>query len=64
MSIAQSYDEWESLALELDKLLSKEKWKSDPRSSHYDFRNVEYLYYFLHNLRENGLTKGLMHTLK
>lgn len=64
MGLAQSYEEWESLALEMDKLWSSNKWKADPRSDLYDYGNVEYLYYFLVHLRSKGITKGIMHTLK
>lgn len=64
MGLAQSYEEWEALALELDKLCSRNKWKADPRSNLYDHRNVNYLYYFLLHLRSKGVTRGIMHTLK
>lgn len=61
---AESYEEWENLALELDKLYGRHKWKADPRSAAYDYRNVEYLYKFLHQFRTKGLTRGLIHTLR
>jgi len=64
MKMAITYDQWEAIALELDHLHEKQKWKQDPRSSHYDYKNTLYLYKFLNELRHKGLTKGLIHTLR
>jgi TAG lipase/lysophosphatidylethanolamine acyltransferase len=64
IKMAETYEQWENLALDLDKLYEKHKWKADPRSQAYDYRNVEYLYKFLLQFRTKGLTKGLIHTLR
>ena len=60
----QSYEEWEEFAKELDKLHRKNKWKSDPRSISYDYKNTQYLYYFLVQLRKNGLSNMMVQILR
>ncbi|KAJ6089376.1 hypothetical protein N7467_004592 [Penicillium canescens] len=37
---AQSYEEWEEAAFELDELLSKDLWRQNPVSRHYDYRLI------------------------
>ncbi|KAJ5855787.1 Acyl transferase/acyl hydrolase/lysophospholipase [Penicillium soppii] len=37
---AQSYEEWEEAAFELDELLSKDLWRQNPISRHYDYRLI------------------------
>lgn len=64
LRLAVNYDRWEELALELDKLHGINKWKANPRSNMYDYRNTQYLCEFLMRLREKGLTKGIVHTLR
>lgn len=64
LKLAATYDQWEVIAAELDKINGKNRWKSDPRSNLYDYRNALYLTEFLSHLRERGLTKGIVHTLR
>ncbi|CAG8119072.1 unnamed protein product [Penicillium olsonii] len=40
LSNAQSYEEWEEAAFELDELLSKDLWRQNPVSRHYDYRLI------------------------
>ncbi|KGO65111.1 Patatin/Phospholipase A2-like protein [Penicillium italicum] len=37
---AQSYEEWEEAAFELDELQSKDLWRQNPVSRHYDYRLI------------------------
>lgn len=61
---AQSYQEWEFHALKLDKLYRNNKWKLDPRSDMYDYKNARYLLMYLRQLRKHDLVKGLVYTLR
>ncbi|KAJ5587905.1 uncharacterized protein N7459_003670 [Penicillium hispanicum] len=40
LTTAQSYPEWEQAAFELDELLSKDLWRQNPVSRHYDYRLI------------------------
>lgn len=64
LQTANSYEEWREYALELDKLNGLHKWKADPRSDYYDYKNTKYLLLFLKELRTQKLTQGLLHTLR
>lgn len=37
---AQTYEEWEEAAFELDELLSMDLWRQNPTSRHYDYRLI------------------------
>ncbi|KAJ5995710.1 hypothetical protein N7481_002687 [Penicillium waksmanii] len=40
LATAQTYEEWEEAAFELDELLSKDLWRQNPVSRHYDYRLI------------------------
>ncbi|KAJ5370192.1 uncharacterized protein N7496_006284 [Penicillium cataractarum] len=40
LATAQSYEQWEEAAFELDELLSKDLWRQNPVSRHYDYRLI------------------------
>ncbi|KAJ5086352.1 hypothetical protein NUU61_007659 [Penicillium alfredii] len=40
LETAQTYVEWEEAAFELDELLSKDLWRQNPVSRHYDYRLI------------------------
>ncbi|KAJ5432497.1 uncharacterized protein N7458_011653 [Penicillium daleae] len=40
LATAQSYERWEEAAFELDELLSKDLWRQNPVSRHYDYRLI------------------------
>ena len=64
LQIATNYEQWERQALELDKLYGHSRWKYDPRSEFYDYRNARYLLMYLKQLRKNKIDKGLVYTLR
>ncbi|KAJ5568787.1 hypothetical protein N7450_011273 [Penicillium hetheringtonii] len=40
LATARSFEEWEEAAFELDELLSKDLWRQNPVSRHYDYRLI------------------------
>ncbi|OJJ38606.1 hypothetical protein ASPWEDRAFT_36294 [Aspergillus wentii DTO 134E9] len=40
LAIAQTYEEWEDAAFDLDELLSTDLWRQNPTSRHYDYRLI------------------------
>jgi hypothetical protein len=48
----------------LDKLLRNNRWKADPHSNNYDYKNANYLNIYLKELRKKDLVKGLVYTLR
>ncbi|KAG0285301.1 hypothetical protein BGZ96_010421 [Linnemannia gamsii] len=41
LSAATNYEQWAEAAAILDRLQGKDKWKNDPRSSHYDYEMLQ-----------------------
>ncbi|KAJ5610781.1 hypothetical protein N7510_007500 [Penicillium lagena] len=71
LATAQTYEEWEEAAFELDELLSKDLWRQNPVSRHYDYRLILGRLEALMNAREeediltlaNLLRSGLVRNL-
>mmetsp|Transcript_13000 Transcript_13000/g.12996 ORF Transcript_13000/g.12996 Transcript_13000/m.12996 type:complete len:82 (+) Transcript_13000:80-325(+) len=64
MMEAKNYKEWEETGKEMDGVLRNNKWKAEMRSRNYDYKNVNYMYLFLKELRRNDLAHGLTYTLR
>ncbi|KAJ5583646.1 hypothetical protein N7535_002266 [Penicillium sp. DV-2018c] len=61
---SQSYEEWEEAAFQLDELLSKDLWRQNPVSRHYDYRLILGRLEALMSARESGDILTLVNLLR
>ncbi|KAF9380529.1 hypothetical protein CPB97_008280 [Podila verticillata] len=59
LAAATNYEQWSEAAVILDRLQGKDKWKNDPRSTHYDYELLQERLSQLASARESG-DLGLM----
>ncbi|KAJ5489624.1 hypothetical protein N7539_004514 [Penicillium diatomitis] len=64
LATAQSYEQWEEAAFELDELLSKDMWRQNPASRHYDYRLILGRLEALMNARESEDILTLVNLLR
>ncbi|KAF7720083.1 Uncharacterized protein PECH_008043 [Penicillium ucsense] len=64
LATAQTYEQWEEAAFELDELLSKDIWRQNPVSRHYDYRLILGRLEALMNARESEDILTLVNLLR
>ena len=64
MAEAGCYEEWRDAATSLDMLLGYERWKSNPKSSLYDYELIQRNFYKIKYLRERERYGDLAHYIR